>query len=503
MSVRRVMTSRPVHFSLDVLTTRQLLIAILFIAIFAMAVRVPADSDTWWHLRSGQLILETHTVPTTDPFSYTRGGQPWIDHGWLAQIFWYGLFALGGWAALSLGLAALVTGSFWLVWQVTPGNLYVRAFSLVLGAVTSAVIWAARPQMVSFLLTALVLWLLERYKRTGWRGIYTMPLVMLLLANIHGGYAIAFMLMAAYLVGDTFNHLTGHRDDPLLTWSQLARLIIIAAVSFAVVAVNPNGWQMWTYPFRTVGIGALRDYIQEWRSPDFHLSMTWPFVAMLLLTLAASARSGRRADWTDLALVGLWAAWSLFAGRNIGLYGLLTVPALARYADAAWGHYLPAAGASPLSGKRIFSLLNWLLLALVSVAALVKIAMPLSPQANLKAEEESLPAGAVRFIQAQQPAGPLFNSYNWGGYLIFRLWPAYPVYIDGRTDLYDDAFIRRYLDVYVANAGWQRTLDDDGVNLVLIENNSVLDKFLRISPTWQEVYRDKMAVVFTRKAAAP
>jgi hypothetical protein len=494
------MASWSVHFSLEALTTRRLLIAILFIAIFAMAVRVPADSDTWWHLRSGQLILETHTIPTTDPFSHTRAGQAWIDHGWLAQIFWYGLFALGGWAALSLGLAALVTCSFWLVWQVTPGNLYIRAFALVLGAITSAVIWVARPQMISFLLTALVLWLLERYKRTGWRGIYAMPLVTLLWANIHGGYAIAFMLVAAYLVGETFNHLTGHRDDPLLTWSQLARLVIIAAISFAVVAVNPNGWQMWVYPFRTVGIGALRDYIQEWRSPDFHLSMTWPFVAMLLLTLAASARSGRRADWTDLALVGLWAAWSLFAGRNIGLYGLLTVPALARYADAAWGHYLPASGAFPLSGKRLLSLLNWSLLALVSAAALIKIALPLSPQANLKAEEDSLPAGAVRFIQAQQPAGPLFNSYNWGGYLIFKLWPAYPVYIDGRTDLYDDAFIRRYVDVVVANDGWQQSLDDDGINLVLIENSSVLDKFLRITPTWQEVYRDKMAVVFTRKA---
>jgi hypothetical protein len=311
------------------------------------------------------------------------------------------------------------------------------------------------------------------------------------------------MLVAAYLVGDTFNHLTGHQDDPVLTWSQLARLIVVAAVSFAVVAINPNGWQMWTYPFRTVGIGALRDYIQEWRSPDFHLSMTWPFVAMLLLTLAAAARSGRRADWTDLALVGLWAAWSLFAGRNIGLYGLLTVPALARYADAAWGHYLPAGGASPLSRKRIFSLLNWSLLVLVIAAALVKIALPLSPQANLKAEEESLPAGAVRFIQANKPAGPLFNSYNWGGYLIYKLWPAYPVYIDGRTDLYDDTFIRRYVDIVVANDGWQQTLDQDGINLVLIENNSVLDKFLKISPAWQEMYRDQMAVIFTRKVAGP
>ncbi len=485
------------------LTLPRLLTALVFIAIFVMAVRLPADTDTWWHLRSGQYIVETRSIPTTDPFSHTRGSQAWFDQSWLAQIFWYGLYALGGWIALSLGLAVLVTLAFWLVWQVTPGNLYIRAFSIILGAVTSAVIWAARPQMISFLLTALVLWLLERYKRTGWRGIYAMPLITLLWANIHGGYAIAFMLVAVYLVGDTFNHLTGHQDGPLLAWSQLARLIVIAAVSFAVVAINPNGWQMWVYPFRTVGIGVLRDYIQEWRSPDFHLAMTWPFVAMLVLTLAAMGRTPRRVDWTALAMVGTWAVWSLFAWRNVGLYGLLTVPVLAGCATAAWGQYLPSGDISPLSQRRAFNLLNWLLLAVIILAAAVRIAVTLSPQAYLAAEEKSLPAGAVRFIQAEKPAGPLFNSYNWGGYLIFKLWPAYPVYIDGRTDLYDDAFIRRYVDVTVANDGWRQTLDDDGINLVLIENNSVLDKFLRISSAWQEVYRDKMAVIFARRAAAP
>ena len=77
------------RLSLEALTTRRLLVAILFIAVFSMAARVPADTDTWWHLRSGQLILETHTIPTTDPFSHTRAGQAWIDHSWLAQIFWY------------------------------------------------------------------------------------------------------------------------------------------------------------------------------------------------------------------------------------------------------------------------------------------------------------------------------------------------------------------------------------------------------------------------------
>jgi hypothetical protein len=476
----------------------RLLTAIVFIAIFTMAVRTPADSDTWWHLRSGQYIVETHRIPTTDPFSYTRGGWPWIDHGWLAQIFWYALYAAGGWTTLSLGLAALVTVAFGLIWRIVPGNQYVRAFSLVLGAITSAVIWAARPQMVSFLLAAVMLFLLERYKRDGWRGIYALPLVTLVWANVHGGYAIAFMLVAAYVVGEIFNHVTGHTDDPVLSWRQIGRLIGLALIGFLVVAINPHGWLMWTYPFRTVGIGVLRDYIQEWRSPDFHQAMTWPFVVMLMATLAAMGRSARRTDWTDLALVGMWSVGSLFAWRNMGLYGLLTAPVLARYADAAWGSYLP--GHKSLSSPQPSSslALHWSLLGVLAVAALVNVGVKLSPGTIDAAHQENLPVGAVQFVRRNEPAGPLFNSYNWGGYLVFELWPDYAVYVDGRTDLYDDAFLRRYLNVAAAGEGWEQSLDEDGINLVLIEANSQVALALRRDPNWVEAYRDEVAVVFTR-----
>ncbi|HXV42621.1 MAG TPA: hypothetical protein VEC96_06130 [Anaerolineae bacterium] len=498
--------------TLPSLTIPRLLIAILFIAIFTMAVRLPADTDTWWHLRSGQYIVENGNIPTTDPFSYTKAGQPWIDHGWLAQIFWYGLFALGGWFGLSLGLALLVTVTFWLVWQITPGNLYLRAFVMVLGAITSAVIWVARPQMVSFLLAGLVLFLLEKYKREGRRWIYAFPVIMLLWVNIHGGYAIAFMLLGVYIVGETFNRLTGHDEDPVLSWQQIRTLLILGLLAFALVVVNPHGWQMWLYPFRTVGIGALRDFIQEWRSPDFHLSLTWAFLAMILLSLAALGRSPRRADWTDLAMLGLWTFWGLFAARNIGLYGLLTIPALARYADAAWGQYLPGERKGNLrelvgtervprvpTSSLSLTRLNWILLSLVVVAALVKIGVALNPQEAIKAEQDSLPAKAVQFIQENKPTGPLFNSYNWGGYLIFKLWPDYPVYIDGRTDLYDDAFIRRYLDVVAGGEGWQQTLDEDGINLVLIESGSTLARFLKGDSAWSILYQDEMATVFARR----
>lgn len=504
------------------LTTHNLLVAIVFIAIFTMAVRVPADSDTWWHLRSGQYIIENQTIPTTDPFSHTRGGALWIDHGWLAQIFWYGLYAAGSWAAMALALGALVAIAFWFVWKQIEANLFVAALAMILGAIVSSVIWAARPQMVSFVLTAVVAYLLHRFKRQDGRLLPWLPLVMLLWVNIHGGFAIGFMLMVAYVLGEAVNNITAHKEDPVLNWSQIKHLLLVMGISLAVVVINPHTWRMWLYPFQTVGIGALREFIQEWQSPNFHLPYVQPFALMLLLVVATLARANRRADWTDLALVAMWAFWALFAARNIAIFGLVVTPTLARYADLAWAaqwqtwgyqrvpfgqtqgvsSQKPAVSGQPsaVSGRRSGIILNWVLLSLIVVAALIKISLPLTPQANLKVEQETLPFEAVEFLRREQPAGPMFNSYNWGGYLIFKLWPNYPVYIDGRTDLYDDAFIRRYLDVMVANNGWQQTLDDDGINLVFIESNSVLAKFLRQNSGWTEIYNNEMAAIFTRNS---
>jgi hypothetical protein len=494
------------------LTLERLLAALVFIAVFTMAVRVPADSDTWWHLASGRYIVDNARIPVADPFSLTRLGAPWIDHGWLAQVLLYGLYALSSWVGLALGVAVLVTLAWWLVYRQSEGNPYVRAFAVVGGAITSSVIWAARPQLVSFLLAALVAYLLDRHKRHDGRLLPWLPLVMLAWANVHGGYAIAFILMLCYLVGETLNRLTGRGGDVVLSNRRLLHLAVVTGLCFVAVGVNPHTWQMWLYPFRTVGIGVLRDFIQEWQSPDFHQVWQQPFIGLLLITVVALARAGRRADFTDLVLLVVWCTSTLLAGRNMAIFALISCPILVRYGTLAlqdqletWrtmgrvGEWL-AEATRPLAGRRLLGMLNWLLLVVVVLAALVKIYLPLRPAAVDKAVRETMPVDAVAAIRAQRPAGPMFNSYNWGGYLIFTLWPEYPVFVDGRTDLYDEAFLRAYLRMYTAADGWQEQLAGYDVRLVIVEADSVLARFLRHDPTWDETFRDELASVFTRRS---
>jgi hypothetical protein len=486
------------------LNLHHLVVAVVFIAIFTMAVRYPADEDTWWHLRAGQVMVESHTILTTDLFSHTRTGQSWVDHGWLGQLFWYGLLALGGWSLVSLGLACIVTISFWLIWQQSEGNLYLKAFALILGAIASSLVWAARPQMISFMLAALVALLLDRFKRRQTRLLPWLPLIVVLWVNLHGGFAIAFILMICYAVGEVFNHLTTTNSRGRQAgWGQIRHLLLTIGICLAVVVINPHTWRMWLYPFQTVGIGVLRDFIAEWQSPNFHQSIIQPFLVMLLLLLTAIARSGKRVDWTDLALVGAWTTLSFFAVRYVAIFALIATPILVRYGQLALeAQFGPLALGQKRRLPNAFYFLNWILLSMVLVGALAQMIVTLSPASIQRAESERFPTEAVRFIRETQPAGPMFNSYNFGGYLIYHLWPDYQVFVDGRTDLYDDQFLRTYLQTALALPGWQAQIDQAGIRLILVEPNSPLAIVLQNTSDWKQIFEDKQAVIFQKQASA-
>jgi hypothetical protein len=496
------------------LDTRRLLIAILFVAIFTMAVRVPTDTDTWWHLRSGEYILRTRSIPRHDVFSHTMTGKPWIDHGWLAQIAIYLLYAAFGYAGLGLALAAVVTLAFVFVFLQSEENLYLRAFVVVLAATTSAVVWVARPQIVSFMLMSLFSYILYLYKRKGRNYLFLIPLLIVLWVNTHGAFITGFILLSCYVIGEVLNNLLGHTGDRVLTYDEIASLIKVSLIALVVLVINPNTYQMYLYPFKTVGIGALRDYIQEWASPDFHQIYLHPFIWMVLLILAAVGLSRRRIDFTDLILSSLFCYMALWAGRNIALFALVAAPVLMRYGaealrtlwEAVRAHgieqgLLGELGRAQLAPGPWLTALNWLILTLVLLLCAIKVYQPLRPEVNLAAQEGYLPVEAVRFIRANNLPGPMFNSYNWGGYLIWHLYPDHPVFIDGRTDLYDDEFIREYVEVTRARPGWCDFLDQYRVNFILIESDSILAVFLAEGDEWQSVYGDTVATVFLRNTA--
>jgi hypothetical protein len=249
----------------------------------------------------------------------------------------------------------------------------------------------------------------------------------------------------------------------------------------------------------------LRDFIQEWQSPNFHLREAQPFLWLLFATFGIVGLSTRRINWTDLILVSGVAYLGFLAARNVALLAIVAPPVLTRHALEVWRdvrarfpsgvRWLQPSAAVP---ERRAIVLNWVLLGLISLAALVKVFASLQPAINEAQIARILPVGAAEFVQREHPPGPMFNSYNFGAYLAWALYPDYPVYVDGRTDLYDDVFLREYLSVFFARPGYEAILERYGVRLVIVETNSVLADSLNRDPEWRGTYHDSVAAVYEK-----
>ncbi|MGW8251789.1 MAG: hypothetical protein ACWGO1_14180, partial [Anaerolineales bacterium] len=315
--------------------TQSLVFWITILAVFAMAARISVDSDTWWHLRAGQWMVENRSILQYDPFSYTRFGESWQYPGWLVDVPMYALYRLGGPSALNLWTAFMVVLAYLFLWYTLSGSPFMRAFAVILAATVSAVYWAARPYLVTFLLAAVYLWILESYRWRGKDHLWWLPLLMIVWVNSHGGFVVGIIVWGVYFTWALATWLVDRfgLGSPADTANQLRRLLLIGVLLLIAILVNSSGVAMYTYAFKTVGIGALQDYIQEWQSPNFHLLNMQPFAWLLLLTFGVVGASRKRLAVTDFLLFSGFAYMGLLAGRNVALFALAAPVVLTRHAD--------------------------------------------------------------------------------------------------------------------------------------------------------------------------
>lgn len=485
------------------MTTQRVMFITLFALIFVLAVRIPLDTDTWWHIRSGEHTLMEGFI-YEDPFSFTKAGEEWVNHSWGAQLIIYGAYQLAGDVGLAIYTAFLATAGIAFMYAMSSGNVYLRALALIFGAATAAVFWSPRPQMVSFLFSAIILYILFLYKRKEIDRLWLIPPLMVVWGNMHAGFSIGYIFIGGTIAGEILGNLFNRDGEHVISLGRLRKLIVVTLVSVPLLVINPYTVDILLVPFQTVSIGALREFIQEWNSPNFQERQTWPFVFLLVGILGAVGASQKRLDWTDFVLVSGTAFMGLLAGRNLAVFAVAATPVLTHHVDAilterGW-QFKPMQRVKPFQGA-----VNLAVLIVILLGGLVSIIGVLNTETVEEAQRQFLPVQVAEFIEAEQPTGPMFNSYNWGGYLMFAL-PEYPVYVDGRTDLYKNDFLLRYLQTTIGRDGWQDNLDEDGVNMVVIEQNSIMAQNLEQEPGWTQIYpnsdydEDEIASVFIRES---
>lgn len=486
-------------------TLERFLAVLTLLMVMAMAGRYTVSPDTWWHLSAGKWIWVHHALPNVDPFSYTRLGEAWHYPGWPVELLMYGLYRLGGLGALNVAVALTVVAAWGLVWLTlreldVSVHPLIKAAAVTLGAATSAIYWSARPHLLSFLLSALFLWLLARARRRGARLLVWLPFLMVLWANGHGAFIMGLVWWGVYWAAALLRWgVRRWREGPqaaAAAWRWLLALTAVGAALVLAVLVNPYGLEMYGYPFKTLGIHALRK-ISEWQAPDFHKSSLLPMLTLLVALLWVVGASARRITLEHAFLVGGMLMMALTAVRNVALFAVVAVPMLARHAEflrrdvTAW---LPAREERPPAP--IHPRLNLALIGLAALVAFGKVGVMALPQVNASATAKNFPVGAAAFLETERPQGRLFNDYGWGAYLLWAA-PDYPVFIDGRADLYGDEIIGQWLRVAEVKPGWEAVLDYWDVRLVLMPPDTPLGRLLLIRG-WRVLYRDHISVLYGR-----
>lgn len=487
---------------------RRLLILFFMLLIFAAAARPITDPDFWWHLRTGQYILETRSIPYTDIFSTVRFGSEWVTHEWLSEVLMYGIYRLSSYGGLIAFFALIIAASFWITYrrcEAHAPNPYIAGLVLMLGAAATIPTWGVRPQMFSMLFAAVFLWVLDKHGREkDSRLVWWLLPVMILWVNMHAGFAVGLALILVTAVGVALDSYILEKLSLLQIWLRVRQLVVFWVVTAAAVSINPNGPRLYSYPFETLRSGAMMRYIQEWRPPDFQDPAFLALLVLIIITFCVLAVSSKPALPSELLLLCGTAAVTLRSARNVPFFALVATPILAGH---LWTWISPHVAASRslstdtrvLSSKasHIVIFVNVLLLIVAPVAAAaVRVRNATATQRSTEARD--YPTAAVEFLQTQEVTQPIYNEYHWGGYLIWKLYPRYRVFIDGRADVYGDELMEQFFEIHDGQMHWRKRLDDYGIQSVLVSPNTAIASLLREDKGWQKVFEDQQAVIFLR-----
>ncbi len=465
-----------------------LVLAALFAAPALMCAHAACvtDPDIWWHLRTGEWILGHHAVPQADPFSGPLAGRPWLAYSWLYELVAVKLFR---W----LGLAGIVAYSSGMVLAITVAMVRMvrrvqRDFSLAVLLSFAAVfcmgrLYTPRPWLFTILLFILELDILMQARRTGRvRELLWLPLIFALWANVHIEFVDGLMVLGLAWAETLAAHWgLGAETRVRPSWMGAALLSSVLAT-----LANPYGWRIYGVAYGLATQGGALNKVTELQAIPFR---GLPDFLILLLALASAAALAwrRRFALFETALLGFAAAVAFRSQRDV-------------WAMAAVGALILA---STITGseKAAIRLPKYA----TAIAALTAaLALPAGfhamhiDSAHLQTQmANGLPVQAVQAVRAKGYAGPLFNDFNWGGYLIWAL--RMPVSIDGRQNLYGDQRIDRSVATWSAEPDWATDAQLMKAGVVIGPVKAPLTQVLRMDSRFQLAYEDKLAAVFVAR----
>ncbi len=457
--------------------------ALFLFALIPFAPAIIPDGDPYWHIAAGEWILANGTVPTTDPFSHTFQGAPWTAHEWLSEIVFAIAYRLGGWGGVRvlIGLASMAT-AFLLARELLKYLNPVPALAVLMLALANLAIAAtARPQTLVF--PIIVFWLgelLEARRQGRAPGWILLP-VMVLWANLHGSFILGLALLGPFALEALIEGWRNWRVV-LREWTLVSLGALFAAL------INPSGVSGLLFPLQLMSMPALA-FIMEWASSSFE--RLTPFEVALLAALFYCLFRGVRMPLIRLALL-LGFLHMALQHRRFSTVLLLTGALL--LAEPIAATLKPRVKSASRGSRRLPVKVSAFAAAFVLCLAAVRLAVPVVID-----DDSQTPIAALASVPDNLLRQPVFNDYEFGGYLIFK---GVRPFIDGRADMYGTEFIRNYVGLHeLENTAITALLDKYGIVWAIVHADHRRGRIFDRLAGWRVHYNDKVATVFVRDDA--
>jgi hypothetical protein len=465
------------------------MLAVFLIGLVFYATRLfIVDPDMWWHIKVGQDILKLRHFPTTDSYSFTVTGAPWISYEWLGEVV-FGLAArLGGLVALQLlffALTSLLIVGLYHLAALRSGNCKAAFVAAVAVYWMTFVSLNMRPQMLGYLCFVYLLIALESFRKGICGPIWLLPVVFLIWVNAHGTFIIGIGVLTVSLVSGLRACRLGSIEANAWTPLQRMKLETILLLSLAVLPITPYGTQIALSPFQMAFSQPLNlAIISEWRPMPFDILGGKLFLAFLIIFIALQMlyRFVWRLD-EFLFTIGA-AALACLHVRFLMLFVLFFVPLVATI----------LAGWVPPYRRALERYAFNALLIIASIVAMIHY----RPTRNFLEQRvgDTFPVGAVHYLDEHVVPEPMWNNYKFGGYLIAS---GKRVFIDGRGDIYErGGVLSDYSALTKFEPGTFSILDRYGIQSCLVTPKESLAAALVLSPNWKRVYADNTSVLFVR-----
>jgi hypothetical protein len=482
-----------------------ILLATIFWGIVASGPKIlNFDGDLPRHILTGNLILQTQQVHTTDIFSFRTVGYPSFPHEWLSQVLFgvvYNWFGLNG-IVLLTALVIMLTWGIVYRQTIRKSTSFFSALMLTaLGVTASQIHVLPRPHIFTYLLTAVWIALLENITEKKTRAWWILPLVMLLWVNMHGMFVLGIIILGIYLVGDFLDH-------PSRTWfmSQKTKSLLLGGgLSLIATLLSPSGPRIWEAIASLGSNTYITSKIPEYQSANFHLPETWPFIIIILLTMVGFARTSEIVSWIDIFLVVSFTGIALYTSRMIPLFAIVAAPIAAK-AIADWTRREYSQSRLFTVEENIFKInstsngLIWIVAIVLLSVVLLRSGNAIDPNGRGNVfDHRFFPVEAVKWLETHPQDSHMFNEFDWGGYLLLRLWPNQQIFMDGHTHIYGEALTREYEQVITLRPGWEGILKKYDVKWAIIRRNTPLARALSASDNWSIAYEDPTAVIFVSR----